>query len=86
LTCKKCDELRAALDNAETASGAAYQALGSLTDDFGIFEHPLIQRLLTVLSRQEEHDGLLPWPSKEPREWVKEASEAPPSDEHIQLV
>jgi hypothetical protein len=76
-------ELLSRLDSAEIASSRAYQAVGSLASDFDVFEHPLIQKLLTVLSRQEGHEDLLPWPAKSLDEWRAEARGGVVERQHI---
>ncbi|HEX7041601.1 MAG TPA: hypothetical protein VF202_15900 [Trueperaceae bacterium] len=63
-------------DDAQQACAVAYQILGSLSEDIGIFDHPLIQKALTMLADHEETEPLLPWPSKTLEEWRKEAAVA----------
>ena len=44
--------------------GEAYQVVGSLLDDLGVFEHPHAQKALDNLSQHRMvHTDVLPWPS-----------------------
>jgi len=61
------------LDAAETCCSEMYQVFGSLTDDFDIFAHPLVQKAMTALAERKAPDDLLPWPSKHPDQWKLEA-------------
>lgn len=69
-------ELSSKLDAAETCCSRMYQVLGSLTDDFDIFAHPLVQAAMTALEQRTAPDDLLPWPSKHPDQWRLEARKA----------
>ena len=44
--------------------GEAYQVVGSLLDDLGVFDHPHAQKALDNLSQHRMvHTDVLPWPS-----------------------
>lgn len=57
----------------EQLCGELYQIIGSLADDFGILEHPMIEAVMDELS-DPQGNHLLPWPSKSPDEWRNESS------------
>jgi hypothetical protein len=55
-------EMLKRIEDLETKSGQAYQVIGNLLSECGLFESPEGQRALDYFSQDGYDDDFLPWP------------------------
>lgn len=55
-------EMRQRIEDLEAKSGQAYQVIGNLLSQCGLFESKEGTRALDYFSRDEFNDDFLPWP------------------------